>query len=212
MDQVNPFLGKLREMLEDLAACASMWWSADGRSVVIHKARFCNKVLGLHFKTTRYKSFSRQLNLHGFRQIARRDGILVYRCELFNRHEPERQHQIVRMTTRLRRKLATNAFHLPPGPFDIITMEDSWLAATVAPPAMNSSEEEDEEQEEECEVDGEEGDPANKEERIISDCFSREETTLFDCTQPVSLQELLDEWNDPLFLCTSQTSALFQGQ
>jgi len=64
-------------------------FTPDGRSFVIHdKQRLVEEVLPKHCKQTKFVSFSRQLNLYGFRRMKRSGHTLLYH-ELFLRDHPQ---------------------------------------------------------------------------------------------------------------------------
>ncbi|KAI8874358.1 heat shock transcription factor DNA-binding domain, partial [Ramicandelaber brevisporus] len=57
-------------ILEDKRNEPYIKWRDDGLSfIVVDTAGFAEKVIPLHFRHSKYPSFVRQLNLHGFRKM-----------------------------------------------------------------------------------------------------------------------------------------------
>eukprot|EP00339_Tiarina_fusa_P002836 CAMPEP_0117033182 /NCGR_PEP_ID=MMETSP0472-20121206/23734_1 /TAXON_ID=693140 ORGANISM="Tiarina fusus, Strain LIS" /NCGR_SAMPLE_ID=MMETSP0472 /ASSEMBLY_ACC=CAM_ASM_000603 /LENGTH=288 /DNA_ID=CAMNT_0004742039 /DNA_START=33 /DNA_END=896 /DNA_ORIENTATION=- len=70
-----PFPLKLHAMLDDAARYGFEYivsWECEGRAFMVHDIDgFVNRVLHQYFNQTRYKSFQRQLNIYGFKRVAR---------------------------------------------------------------------------------------------------------------------------------------------
>ena len=66
--QVAPFVRGLSDMLSQ-GNCEIVGWTVDGLSFSIkNKVRFVVNILPIHFATSNYASFQRQLNNYGFHQ------------------------------------------------------------------------------------------------------------------------------------------------
>ncbi|UZJ57200.1 hypothetical protein CBS101457_006520 [Exobasidium rhododendri] len=66
----NPFLNKLRSMVDDSATDELICWSRDGDTFLVpNHVRFGDEVLPRFFKHNRFSSFVRQLNMYGFHKV-----------------------------------------------------------------------------------------------------------------------------------------------
>jgi hypothetical protein len=65
----EPFPLKLHKMLGDVENTSDqeiLSWGPSGHSFIIfHPKMFATRIMGEHFRQTKYKSFQRQLNLYG---------------------------------------------------------------------------------------------------------------------------------------------------
>ena len=97
-----PFISKLRAILADPLQRDAIRWNEDGRVVLIVKAKLCEDILGSFFKSDKYKSFVRQMNLHGFRQCPKfsNSPFQGFECPLFVRDDVAESLQ-----GRIRRKM-----------------------------------------------------------------------------------------------------------
>ena len=92
-----PFPGKLLEVLDRSDLSAIIDWMPHGRAFVVKQPKvFAAQILPRFFKQTKYLSFTRQLNLWGFRRITRGMDAGAYYHPLFL---PGRPH----LTTRMKR-------------------------------------------------------------------------------------------------------------
>ncbi|CEH18020.1 Heat shock transcription factor [Ceraceosorus bombacis] len=70
MARNNPFLNKLRSMVDDPKTNELIRWSDDGESFLVpNQNRFEDEVLPRYFKHNRFPSFVRQLNMYGFHKV-----------------------------------------------------------------------------------------------------------------------------------------------
>lgn len=66
----NPFLNKLRSMVDDPKTDDLIRWSDDGETFLVpNNVRFGDEVLPRFFKHNRFSSFVRQLNMYGFHKV-----------------------------------------------------------------------------------------------------------------------------------------------
>ena len=90
MTRAPPFVVKLRSIISDPLYAQAINWDAGGMAVVVDPSVFEALVLGRVFKSTKFKSFVRQMNLHGFKQIKTDDAhVQVFECSLFVRDDPD---------------------------------------------------------------------------------------------------------------------------
>mmetsp|Transcript_34804 Transcript_34804/g.73437 ORF Transcript_34804/g.73437 Transcript_34804/m.73437 type:complete len:289 (-) Transcript_34804:195-1061(-) len=86
---VQPFPGKLLEVLDRSDLDDIIDWMPHGRSFIVKKPKlFTTNVLPRFFKQTKFLSFTRQLNLWGFKRITRGVDAGAYYHELFLRGRP----------------------------------------------------------------------------------------------------------------------------
>ncbi|KAI9298209.1 winged helix DNA-binding domain-containing protein, partial [Neoconidiobolus thromboides FSU 785] len=80
-------------------------WDVSGDNILIHHiVRFELEVLPIYFDSSRMDSFSRQLNLYGFKRVSdgrkQRSGPLdrgcMFNCPFFKRDRPDLCHLISR--------------------------------------------------------------------------------------------------------------------
>jgi hypothetical protein len=68
---------KLYRMLEDTEGKGLAWivsWNEAGRAFRVHQPKiFVEEIMPHYFRQTKFKSFTRQLNLYGFQRVANRD-------------------------------------------------------------------------------------------------------------------------------------------
>eukprot|EP00592_Proboscia_alata_P021409 CAMPEP_0194429030 /NCGR_PEP_ID=MMETSP0176-20130528/43649_1 /TAXON_ID=216777 /ORGANISM="Proboscia alata, Strain PI-D3" /LENGTH=458 /DNA_ID=CAMNT_0039241741 /DNA_START=235 /DNA_END=1611 /DNA_ORIENTATION=+ len=94
---VKPFPEKLMEILCKPDIEHIIGWMPHGRAFAVHRPNvFVLEVLPLHFKQSTIMSFTRQLNLWGFRRISQGKDAGAYYHELFLRGRP-------RLLSRMRR-------------------------------------------------------------------------------------------------------------
>lgn len=60
-------------------------WSDDGETVLVRDTAALAELLPQYFKTRNYSSFVRQLNIHKFSKVKRKDGLNEFAHERFNR-------------------------------------------------------------------------------------------------------------------------------
>ena len=95
---VQPFPGKLMEVLDREDIADTIAWLPHGRAFQVHQPKtFAADILPRFFKQSKYMSFTRQLNLWGFKRITRGQDAGAYYHELFLRGRP-------RLTLRMRRQ------------------------------------------------------------------------------------------------------------
>jgi hypothetical protein len=95
---VQPFPGKLMEVLDRDDLEDVILWMPHGRAFMVRQPKvFITDVLARFFKQSKYMSFTRQLNLWGFKRITRGRDSGAYYHELFLRGRP-------RLTLRMRRQ------------------------------------------------------------------------------------------------------------
>merc|ERR1712151_88216 len=86
-EMLKKFPEQLRMILEQPRHLSAISWKDDGNSFIIHdQAVFLNEIIPLYFKTSRWKSFQKQLNIYGFQRVEgqRRE----YYHQFFTRNEP----------------------------------------------------------------------------------------------------------------------------
>lgn len=107
----KPFPGKLLEVLERTDLAEIIEWMSHGRAFLVKQPKtFASQVLPRYFKQTKYLSFTRQLNLWGFKRITRGKDMGAYYHELFLRGRP---HLAMRMK---RQKIKGTGMKLTPDP------------------------------------------------------------------------------------------------
>jgi hypothetical protein len=107
----KPFPGKLHEVLERTDLAEIIEWMSHGRAFLVKQPKtFASQVLPRYFKQTKYLSFTRQLNLWGFKRITRGKDMGAYYHELFLRGRP---HLAMRMK---RQKIKGTGMKLTPDP------------------------------------------------------------------------------------------------
>lgn len=105
----NPFLNKLRSMVDDPATNDLIRWSSDGDSFLVpNHVRFGDEVLPRFFKHNRFSSFVRQLNMYGFHKVphlqqgalrsdaSQESELWEFKNEYFRRDKPELLAQMQR--------------------------------------------------------------------------------------------------------------------
>lgn len=107
----KPFPGKLLEVLERTDLAEIIEWMSHGRAFLVKQPKtFASQVLPRYFKQTKYLSFTRQLNLWGFKRITWGKDMGAYYHELFLRGRP---HLAMRMK---RQKIKGTGMKLTPDP------------------------------------------------------------------------------------------------
>ena len=108
---VQPFPGKLMQVLDRDDIGDVIAWLPHGRAFQVHQHKvFTDNILPRFFKQSKYMSFTRQLNLWGFKRITRGQDAGAYYHELFLRGRP-------RLTLRMRRqKIKGTGIKLTPNP------------------------------------------------------------------------------------------------
>lgn len=107
----KPFPGKLLDVLERTDLAEIIEWMSHGRAFLVKQPKtFASQVLPRYFKQTKYLSFTRQLNLWGFKRITRGKDMGAYYHELFLRGRP---HLAMRMK---RQKIKGTGMKLTPDP------------------------------------------------------------------------------------------------
>jgi len=91
VDRAPPFVVKLRILLDNPRYHHAICWNDLGTIVLVNKVAFAALILGQVFKSTKFKSFVRQMNLHGFRQITRpaNSHIQGFGCPNFVKHDKD---------------------------------------------------------------------------------------------------------------------------
>mmetsp|Transcript_19479 Transcript_19479/g.44192 ORF Transcript_19479/g.44192 Transcript_19479/m.44192 type:complete len:488 (+) Transcript_19479:272-1735(+) len=83
------FPRKLFEIL-DTESDSAVGWNAEGTAFeILDMAEFTSRTLLQHFRHQKYSSFQRQLNLYGFRKVAKGPDCGAYAHESFLRDRPE---------------------------------------------------------------------------------------------------------------------------
>mmetsp|Transcript_12684 Transcript_12684/g.27549 ORF Transcript_12684/g.27549 Transcript_12684/m.27549 type:complete len:325 (+) Transcript_12684:168-1142(+) len=100
MDQRH-FPLKLYDMLEyvaDSQYSSAVSWSRDGQAFVVHnKDTFLEYIVPMFFKQTKFRSFTRQLNLYGFARVSNEGPNAAWQHEHFIRGSVERLKSIQRV-------------------------------------------------------------------------------------------------------------------
>lgn len=123
---VQPFPGKLLEVLYRSDLADSIVWMSHGRAFIVKKPKlFTTDVLPRFFKQTKFLSFTRQLNLWGFKRISRGLDAGCYYHELFLRGRP---YLAMRMR---RQKIKGTGMKLTPNPDKEPDFYNAW---PVVPP------------------------------------------------------------------------------
>lgn len=123
---VQPFPGKLLEVLDRSDLVDIIDWMPHGRSFIVKKPKlFTTNVLPRFFKQTKFLSFTRQLNLWGFKRITRGVDAGAYYHELFLRGRP---YLAMRMR---RQKIKGTGMKLTPNPDGEPDFYNDW---PVVPP------------------------------------------------------------------------------
>lgn len=107
----QPFPGKLMEVLNRTDLAEIIEWMPHGRAFLVKQPKtFASQVLPRFFKQSKYLSFTRQLNLWGFKRITRGKDMGAYYHEIFLRGRP---HLAMRMK---RQKIKGTGMKLTPNP------------------------------------------------------------------------------------------------
>lgn len=107
----QPFPGKLMEVLNRTDLAEIIEWMPHGRAFLVKQPKtFASQVLPRYFKQSKYLSFTRQLNLWGFKRITRGKDMGAYYHEIFLRGRP---HLAMRMK---RQKIKGTGMKLTPNP------------------------------------------------------------------------------------------------
>jgi len=107
----QPFPGKLMEVLNRSDLAEIIEWMPHGRAFLVKQPKtFASQVLPRFFKQSKYLSFTRQLNLWGFKRITRGKDTGAYYHEIFLRGRP---HLAMRMK---RQKIKGTGMKLTPNP------------------------------------------------------------------------------------------------
>ena len=86
-NETKRFPRQLRTVLDDPQYSSVTSWQCDGRSFAIHdQEAFQAEILPLFFKTARWKSFQKQLNIYGFQNV--KGERRVYYHKQFIRDKP----------------------------------------------------------------------------------------------------------------------------
>eukprot|EP00571_Detonula_confervacea_P015791 CAMPEP_0172299800 /NCGR_PEP_ID=MMETSP1058-20130122/2014_1 /TAXON_ID=83371 /ORGANISM="Detonula confervacea, Strain CCMP 353" /LENGTH=298 /DNA_ID=CAMNT_0013009363 /DNA_START=173 /DNA_END=1069 /DNA_ORIENTATION=+ len=92
---------KLYDMLEyvaDSQYSSAVSWSRDGQAFVVHnKDTFLEYIVPMFFKQTKFRSFTRQLNLYGFARVSNEGPNAAWQHEHFIRGSVERLKSIQRV-------------------------------------------------------------------------------------------------------------------
>jgi len=108
---VKPFPAKLMEVLDRPDMDTIITWMPHGRAfIVLQPQQLRDNVLPRFFKQTKFMSFTRQLNLWGFKRITKGDDSGAYYHELFLRTRP-RLAMLMR-----RQKIKGTGIKLTPNP------------------------------------------------------------------------------------------------
>jgi hypothetical protein len=118
-----PFPPQLLELLDRSDLVEIIDWMPHGRSFIVKKPKlFTTNVLPRFFKQTKFLSFTRQLNLWGFKRISRGVDAGAYYHELFLRGRP---YLAMRMR---RQKIKGTGMKLTPNPDGEPNFYNNWPA------------------------------------------------------------------------------------
>mmetsp|Transcript_13445 Transcript_13445/g.27218 ORF Transcript_13445/g.27218 Transcript_13445/m.27218 type:complete len:268 (-) Transcript_13445:150-953(-) len=103
-DSENEFpslVGKTYEMVDDPRTDNVVCWAEDGNGFIVKNADvFCSKVLPTYFRTKRFRSFVRNLNMYGFRSRKQsQEGVYRFRHPQFRRNKKSLLSKIRKKTT-----------------------------------------------------------------------------------------------------------------
>lgn len=120
---VQPFPGKLLEVLDRSDLVDGIDWMPHGRAFIVKKTKlFTTNILPRFFKQTKFLSFTRQLNLWGFKRITRGVDSGAYYHALFLRGRPY-------LATRMKRqKIKGTGMKLTPNPDEEPNFYKDWPA------------------------------------------------------------------------------------
>lgn len=105
------FPRRLYEMLqtESKLTDASIKWSNSGKAFQIYNVQeFTDTVLSKYFRTKKFSSFQRNLNLYGFTKVRSGPDVDMYAHPSFIKFEPERLFKIRKVTIAASRKAYNN--------------------------------------------------------------------------------------------------------
>lgn len=99
---ITNFPAQLRIILDEDQHPSVLSWQKDGISFIIYdQVVFQEKVLPLYFKTTKWKSFQKQLNIYGFKEVEKQQRKSkrehIYMHKFFIRSDPKLVNRIKRV-------------------------------------------------------------------------------------------------------------------
>jgi len=103
-DTENEFpslVGKTYDMVEDPRTDNIICWADDGNGFVVRNSEmFCAKILPTYFRTKRFRSFVRNLNMYGFRSRKQaQEGVYRFKHPQFRRGKKHLLNKIRKKTT-----------------------------------------------------------------------------------------------------------------
>ncbi|KAK9675021.1 Flocculation suppression protein [Basidiobolus ranarum] len=103
--RISPFVLDLYKMLSEENSSDTIAWELSGnRFIIKDPITFASKVLPQYYKTNKFASFSRQLNIYGFHRVSDRrrtkqnqdTSAIIYSHQHFKRDQPDSLHLIQR--------------------------------------------------------------------------------------------------------------------
>ncbi|GAB5355301.1 hypothetical protein AAMO2058_000193400 [Amorphochlora amoebiformis] len=103
-DTENEFpslVGKTYDMVDDPRTAHIICWAEDGNGFIVKNAdAFCSKILPTYFRTKRFRSFVRNLNMYGFRSRKQaQEGVYRFKHPQFRRGKKSYLSKIRKKTT-----------------------------------------------------------------------------------------------------------------
>uniref|UniRef100_A0A6U3AU80 HSF-type DNA-binding domain-containing protein n=1 Tax=Lotharella globosa TaxID=91324 RepID=A0A6U3AU80_9EUKA len=94
-------VGKTYDMVDDPRTDHIVCWADDGNGFVVKNSDdFCSKILPTYFRTKRFRSFVRNLNMYGFRSRKQaQEGVYRFKHPQFRRHKKSLLSKIRKKTT-----------------------------------------------------------------------------------------------------------------
>jgi len=94
-------VGKTYDMVDDPRTDHIVCWAEDGNGFVVKNSDdFCAKILPTYFRTKRFRSFVRNLNMYGFRSRKQaQEGVYRFKHPQFRRHKKSLLSKIRKKTT-----------------------------------------------------------------------------------------------------------------
>jgi acylphosphatase len=100
MNTISPFLQKLWDIVNDKQNSDIISWVKKGECFEIFDyVRFSSYILPIFFKTKVFSSFTRQLNMYGFRKL-KRDSF-IYAHLNFKSNQPDKLLKIIRKKSKI---------------------------------------------------------------------------------------------------------------
>ncbi|KAK9762177.1 Heat shock transcription factor [Basidiobolus ranarum] len=103
--RISPFVLDLYKILSEEKCFDTIAWELSGnRFIIKDPIIFASKVLPQYYKTNKFASFSRQLNIYGFHRVSDRrrakqnhdTSAIIYSHQYFKRNQPDSLHLIQR--------------------------------------------------------------------------------------------------------------------